>query len=75
VRIGDRGEGGRGGIPDAVGDADIWGMVVLVPAKVMRRVDLLAEEGIEFVPNTNVGQDVDVNDLRANRYVMVIRGQ
>lgn len=31
-----------------------------------RRVDLLHEEGIEFVTNTHVGKDVDVQDLRAN---------
>ncbi len=31
---------------------------------VQRRVDLLAEEGIEFVVNTNVGVDVDARALR-----------
>ena len=29
--------------------------------KVQRRVDLLAEEGIEFVTEANIGVDVDVN--------------
>jgi NADPH-dependent glutamate synthase beta subunit-like oxidoreductase len=31
-----------------------------------RRVNLLREEGIEFVTNANIGQNVDVNELKAN---------
>jgi glutamate synthase (NADPH/NADH) small chain len=31
-----------------------------------RRVNLLREEGIEFVTNANIGDNVDVNDLRTN---------
>ena len=33
---------------------------------VQRRVDLLAEEGIEFVTEANIGVDLDVNVLKAN---------
>eukprot|EP00957_Ditylum_brightwellii_P043526 3300008-Ditylum_brightwellii.AAC.1 len=33
---------------------------------VERRVDLLREEGIEFVTNANIGYNVDANELRAN---------
>ncbi|KAG8767917.1 glutamate synthase [NADH] [Ceratobasidium sp. 428] len=32
---------------------------------VQRRLDLMAEEGIIFVPNANVGVDIDVMDLKA----------
>ena len=31
-----------------------------------RRVNLLREEGIEFVTNADVGKNVDVNELNAN---------
>jgi NAD(P)H-dependent glutamate synthase small subunit len=31
---------------------------------VQRRLDLMAEEGVEFVTNANVGVDVDINTLR-----------
>ena len=31
-----------------------------------RHVNLLREEGIKFVTNTNIGSNVDVNELRAN---------
>ncbi|TFK29800.1 NADPH-dependent glutamate synthase [Coprinopsis marcescibilis] len=37
-----------------------------------RRVNLMAEEGITFVPNTNVGVDVDVNQLRAENDAVVL---
>jgi NAD(P)H-dependent glutamate synthase small subunit len=39
---------------------------------VQRRVDLLAEEGIEFVTNANIGPDIDVNDLRAANDALVL---
>jgi glutamate synthase (NADPH/NADH) len=42
------------------------GVVNVGGCQVRRRVDLLHEEGIEFVTNTHVGKDVDVQDLRAN---------
>ena len=31
-----------------------------------RRVNLLREEGIEFITNADIGKNVDVNELRAN---------
>jgi NADPH-dependent glutamate synthase beta subunit-like oxidoreductase len=54
---------------DKVGGLLMYGIpnMKLDKEKVMRRVDLLAEEGIEFVTNTEVGKDVDILDLRANR--------
>jgi NADPH-dependent glutamate synthase beta subunit-like oxidoreductase len=39
---------------------------------VQRRVDLLAEEGIEFVTEANIGVDVDVNELRENSDAMIL---
>ena len=39
---------------------------------VQRRVDLLAEEGIEFVTDANIGVDVDVNVLRANSDALIL---
>ena len=31
-----------------------------------RRVDLLRQEGIEFVTNANIGENIDINELRSN---------
>ena len=39
---------------------------------VQRRVDLLAEEGIEFVTEANIGVDLDVNVLKANSDALVL---
>jgi NADPH-dependent glutamate synthase beta subunit-like oxidoreductase len=39
---------------------------------VIRRVQLLREEGIEFVTNANIGQNVDINELRANNDAIVL---
>lgn len=39
---------------------------------VKRRVDLLAQEGIEFVTGANIGVDVDVNDVRASCDALVL---
>lgn len=39
---------------------------------VKRRVDLLAEEGIEFVTSANIGVDIDVNDVRASCDALVL---
>lgn len=38
----------------------------LAKETVDRRVNLLREEGIEFVTNANIGKNIDVNDLRSN---------
>ncbi|GAA5217926.1 glutamate synthase subunit beta [Corallincola platygyrae] len=39
---------------------------------VQRRVDILAEEGIVFVTNTEVGKDISTDDLKANFDSVVI---
>lgn len=50
------------GIPNPHLDKDI----------VQRRVDLLAEEGIKFVTDTEVGKDISGDELRANFDAVVI---
>ncbi len=52
---------------DRVGGLLMYGIpnMKLDKDTVKRRVDLLAEEGIEFVTGANIGVDVDVNDVRA----------
>jgi NADPH-dependent glutamate synthase beta subunit-like oxidoreductase len=37
-----------------------------------RRVNLLREEGIEFITKANIGNNVDVNELRANYDALVL---
>ncbi|ORX97575.1 glutamate synthase [Basidiobolus meristosporus CBS 931.73] len=39
---------------------------------VQRRLDLLAAEGIAFVPNANIGTDVDANQIRSENDAMLI---
>ena len=39
---------------------------------VQRRVDLLTEEGIEFVTDANIGVDIDVNVIKANSDALVL---
>ncbi|KAI9029854.1 hypothetical protein CLU79DRAFT_831602 [Phycomyces nitens] len=39
---------------------------------VQRRVDLLAAEGIVFVPNANIGVDVDANAIRAENDALIV---
>ncbi|KAJ3557788.1 hypothetical protein NM688_g1279 [Phlebia brevispora] len=39
---------------------------------VQRRIDLMAAEGVTFVPNAHVGKDIDVNELRAQNDAIVI---
>jgi NADPH-dependent glutamate synthase beta subunit-like oxidoreductase len=39
---------------------------------VQRRVELLCEEGIEFVRNANIGVDIDVRDLKAANDALVL---
>ncbi|KAJ8601028.1 hypothetical protein CTAYLR_007954 [Chrysophaeum taylorii] len=59
---------------DRIGGLLTYGIpnMKLEKEKVQRRVDLLAEEGIEFVPNANIGVNVDVNVLRANSDALVL---
>ena len=40
--------------------------------KVYRRVNMLSEEGIEFVTNANIGVNIDINDLKANNDAIVL---
>jgi len=53
---------------DRIGGLLMYGIpnMKLEKETVDRRVNLLREEGIEFVTNANIGGNVDVNDLRSN---------
>ncbi|KAI0314266.1 NADPH-dependent glutamate synthase [Amylostereum chailletii] len=39
---------------------------------VQRRLDLMAAEGVTFVPNAHVGVDVDIDDIRASNDALVM---
>jgi NAD(P)H-dependent glutamate synthase small subunit len=53
---------------DRVGGLLIYGIpnMKLEKETVERRVNLLREEGIEFITNADIGKNVDINELRAN---------
>jgi len=53
---------------DRIGGLLMYGIpnMKLEKETVDRRVNLLREEGIEFVTNANVGVNVDINELKAN---------
>lgn len=53
---------------DRIGGLLMYGIpnMKLEKDTVDRRVNLLREEGIEFITNANIGKNVDVNELRAN---------
>jgi len=53
---------------DRIGGLLMYGIPNMKLEKEMvdRRVNLLEEEGIEFVTNANIGVNVDINDLRSN---------
>jgi glutamate synthase (NADPH/NADH) small chain len=53
---------------DRIGGLLMYGIpnMKLEKDTVDRRVNLLREEGIEFVTNADIGKNVDVNELRAN---------
>uniref|UniRef100_A0A7S3NK96 Glutamate synthase n=1 Tax=Aureoumbra lagunensis TaxID=44058 RepID=A0A7S3NK96_9STRA len=59
---------------DRIGGLLMYGIpnMKLDKDKVLRRVHLLAEEGIEFVTNAHIGQNVDVNVLRANNDAVIL---
>lgn len=59
---------------DRIGGLLMYGIpnMKLDKESVQRRVDLLEEEGIEFVTNAHIGEDVDVNVLRANNDALVL---
>ncbi len=53
---------------DRIGGLLMYGIPNMKLAKetVDRRVDLLRDEGIEFITNADIGKTIDVNELRAN---------
>jgi glutamate synthase (NADPH/NADH) small chain len=53
---------------DRIGGLLMYGIpnMKLDKDKVTRRVNLLREEGIEFVTNAHIGRDVDIHSLKAN---------
>jgi glutamate synthase (NADPH/NADH) small chain len=53
---------------DRIGGLLMYGIpnMKLEKETVDRRVNLLREEGIEFITNADIGKNVDVNELRAN---------
>jgi len=53
---------------DRIGGLLMYGIpnMKLEKETVERRVDLLREEGIEFITNADIGKNVDVNDLQNN---------
>ena len=59
---------------DRIGGLLMYGIpnMKLDKDKVTRRVDLLTEEGIEFVTNTEIGVNVDIHDLKANYDAVVL---
>eukprot|EP00612_Vaucheria_litorea_P002112 CAMPEP_0171457308 /NCGR_PEP_ID=MMETSP0945-20130129/3441_1 /TAXON_ID=109269 /ORGANISM="Vaucheria litorea, Strain CCMP2940" /LENGTH=558 /DNA_ID=CAMNT_0011982895 /DNA_START=59 /DNA_END=1735 /DNA_ORIENTATION=+ len=59
---------------DRIGGLLMYGIpnMKLDKETVQRRVDLLAEEGIEFVTNANIGTDIDVQDLRAANDALIL---
>lgn len=59
---------------DRIGRLLMYGIpeMKLEKDKVQRRVDIMAEEGIEFEVNANIGGDIDVNVLRANTDALVL---
>ena len=59
---------------DRIGGLLMYGIpnMKLEKETVDRRVNLLRDEGIEFVTNANIGHNVDVNDLRANHDALVL---
>jgi glutamate synthase (NADPH/NADH) small chain len=59
---------------DRVGGLLMYGIpnMKLDKDKVSRRVNMLAEEGIEFVTNANIGVNIDAADLKANNDAIVL---
>ena len=59
---------------DRIGGLLMYGIpnMKLEKDTVDRRVNLLREEGIEFVTNANIGKNVDVNELRSNYDALAI---
>ena len=59
---------------DRIGGLLMYGIpnMKLDKDKVLRRVNMLSEEGIEFVTQANIGTSIDVRDLKANNDAIVL---
>ena len=59
---------------DRIGGLLMYGIpnMKLEKETVERRVNLLREEGIEFVTNADIGKNVDINELRSNNDAVVL---
>jgi NADPH-dependent glutamate synthase beta subunit-like oxidoreductase len=59
---------------DRIGGLLMYGIpnMKLDKDRVSRRVNLLIEEGIEFVTNANIGQNIQMSDLQANNDAVVL---
>ena len=59
---------------DRVGGLLMYGIpnMKLDKDKVIRRVNLLHEEGIEFVTNANIGVNIDIHDLKSSHDALVL---
>jgi glutamate synthase (NADPH) small chain len=59
---------------DRIGGLLMYGIpnMKLDKDKVLRRVNLLSEEGIEFVTNANIGENINASDLQANNDAIVL---
>ena len=59
---------------DRIGGLLMYGIpnMKLEKETVDRRVNLLREEGIEFVTNANIGHNVDIEELRSNNDALVL---
>jgi NAD(P)H-dependent glutamate synthase small subunit len=59
---------------DRIGGLLMYGIptMKLDKGKVDRRVNMLSEEGIEFVTNAHIGVNIDVSDLKANNDALVL---
>ncbi|KAI9316069.1 hypothetical protein BX666DRAFT_2028300 [Dichotomocladium elegans] len=59
---------------DRIGGLLMYGIpnMKLDKAIVQRRVDLLADEGVEFITNTHVGTDIDATTLQAENDAVIV---
>ncbi len=59
---------------DRVGGLLVYGIpnMKLDKDKVARRVSMLAEEGIEFVTNANIGVDIDIDGLKSSNDAVIL---
>jgi NAD(P)H-dependent glutamate synthase small subunit len=59
---------------DRIGGLLMYGIpnMKLDKDKISRRVDMLREEGIEFITNAHIGVEIDVCDLKANNDALIL---